>query len=76
MTAETVFDELETLKKQSQKKASEQNLAAAKAALRGVITPTENEQRRGIQTQSLEEKARLLFAKEQEYHRRLRNIDI
>ena len=49
MTAETVFDELETLKKQSQKKASEQNLAAAKAALRGVITQTENEQRRGIQ---------------------------
>ena len=34
------------------------------------------QQRRGIQTQSLEEKARLLFAKEQEYHRRLRNIDI
>lgn len=34
------------------------------------------QQRRGIQTQSLEEKARLLFAREQEYHRRLRNIDI
>ena len=49
MTAETVFDELETLKKQSQKKNAEQNLAAAKAALRGVITQTENEQRRGIQ---------------------------
>ena len=34
------------------------------------------QQRRGIQAQSLEEKARLLFAREQEYHRRLRNIDI
>lgn len=48
MTAETVFGELEELKKQSQKDAAEQNLAAAKAALRGVITQTENEQRRGI----------------------------
>ncbi len=44
LTAETVFDELDELKKESQKKASEQNLAAAKAALRGVITQTENEQ--------------------------------
>ena len=34
------------------------------------------QRRRGIQAQSLEEKARLLFAREQEYHRRLRNIDI
>ena len=54
MTAETVFDELETLKKQSQKKAADQNLAAAKAALRGVITQTENEQRRGIQKRVVE----------------------
>ena len=29
-----------------------------------------------VQAQSLEKKARLLFAREQEYHRRLRNIDI
>lgn len=29
------------------------------------------QRRRGIQAQSLEEKARLLFAREQEYHRRL-----
>jgi len=44
MTAETVFDELDELKRQSQKNNAEQNLAAAKAALRGVITQTENEQ--------------------------------
>ena len=31
-----------------------QNLAAAKAALRGVITQTENEQRRGIQKRVVE----------------------
>ena len=49
MTAETVFDELEDMKKKAQKKNADQNLAAAKAALRGVITQTENEQRRGIQ---------------------------
>ncbi len=46
MTAETVFDELDELKKESQKKNADQNLAAAKAALRGVITQTENEQRK------------------------------
>lgn len=44
MTAETVFDELDELKRQSQKNSAEQNLAAAKAALRSVITQTENEQ--------------------------------
>ncbi|MBS6777287.1 MAG: endonuclease MutS2 [Butyricicoccus pullicaecorum] len=54
MTAETVFDELETLKKKAQKKNADQNLAAAKAALRGVITQTENEQRRGIQKRVVE----------------------
>ena len=50
----TVFDELETLKKKAQKKNADQNLAAAKAALRGVITQTENEQRRGIQKRVVE----------------------
>ena len=54
MTAETMFDELETLKKKAQKKNADQNLAAAKAALRGVITQTENEQRRGIQKRVVE----------------------
>ena len=54
MTAETVFDELEDLKKKSQKKNADQNLAAAKAALRGVITQTENEQRRGVQKRVVE----------------------
>ena len=49
-----VFDELETLKKKAQKKSADQNLAAAKAALRGVITQTENEQRRGIQKRVVE----------------------
>ena len=49
-----VFDELETLKKKAQKKNADQNLAAAKAALRGVITQTENEQRRGIQKRVVE----------------------
>ncbi len=44
MTAETVFDELDELKRNSQKNNADQNLAAAKAALRGVITQTENEQ--------------------------------
>ncbi len=44
LTAETVFDELDELKKESQKKGAEQNLAAARAALRNVITQTENEQ--------------------------------
>ena len=46
MTAETVFDELDEMKKRSQKGAAEQNLSAAKAALRGVITQTESELRR------------------------------
>lgn len=54
MTAETVFDELEELKKQSQKNVAEQNLAAAKAALRGVITQTENEQRRGMNKRTVD----------------------
>ncbi|MFQ7241961.1 endonuclease MutS2, partial [Agathobaculum sp.] len=54
MTAETVFDELEDMKKKAQKKNADQNLAAAKAALRGVITQTENEQRRGIQKRVVE----------------------
>ena len=44
----------EELKKKSQKKAADQNLAAVKAALRGVITQTENEQRRGIQKRVVE----------------------
>lgn len=42
MTAETVFAELDDIKKKSSKN-KEQNLAAAKAALRGVITQTETE---------------------------------
>lgn len=54
MTAETVFDELEELKKKSQKRAADQNLAAAKAALRGVITQTENEQRRDVRKRIVE----------------------
>ena len=54
MTAETVFDELEDMKKKAQKKGADQNLAAAKAALRGVITQTENEQRRGVQKRVVE----------------------
>lgn len=54
MTAETVFGELETLKKQSQKSVADQNLAAAKAALRGVITQTESEQRRGAQKRTVD----------------------
>ena len=54
MTAETVFDELEDLKKKAQKKNADQNLAAAKAALRGVITQTENEQRSGIRKRVVE----------------------
>lgn len=54
MTAETVFDELEDMKKKAQKKNADQNLAAAKAALRGVITQTENEQRRGVQKRVVE----------------------
>ena len=54
MTAETVFDELEDMKKKAQKDTAGQNLAAAKAALRGVITQTENEQRRGIQKRVVE----------------------
>lgn len=54
MTAETVFDELEELKKQSRQNLADQNLAAAKAALRGVITQTENEQRRGAERRTVE----------------------
>ena len=45
MAAETVFDELEDMKKQAQKKAADQNLAAAKTTLRGIITQTETELR-------------------------------
>lgn len=45
MTAETVFTELDDLKKKANSKAADQNLAAAKAALRGVITQTETELR-------------------------------
>ena len=54
MTAETVFDELEEMKKKAQKKTADHNLAAAKAALRGVITQTENEQRRGVRKRVIE----------------------
>ena len=43
MTAETVFTELDEMKKKASEKAADQNLAAAKAALRGVITQTETE---------------------------------
>lgn len=46
MTAETVFDELDGMKREAQKDAAGQNLSAAKAALRGVITQTESELRR------------------------------
>ena len=46
MTAETVFTELDEMKKKASEKAADQNLAAAKAALRGVITQTETEIRK------------------------------
>lgn len=45
MAAETVFDELEDMKKKAQKSAADQNLAAAKTTLRGIITQTETEVR-------------------------------
>ena len=45
MTAETVFAELDEIKKKSAANTADQNLAAAKAALRGVITQTETEMR-------------------------------
>ena len=46
MTAETVFEELESLKKQASADVQQQNLQAAKAALRAVITQTESETRK------------------------------
>ena len=46
MTAETVFEELEGLKKQAAADVQQQNLQAAKAALRAVITQTETETRK------------------------------
>ena len=53
MTAETVFTELDDLKKKANMSAAEQNLAAAKAALRGVITQTESELRRKKQKRTV-----------------------
>ncbi len=43
MTAETVFDEIDTMKKQAQQDVAGANLSAARAALRGVITQSETE---------------------------------
>ena len=53
MTAETVFAELEK-KKKKRSKNKEQNLAAAKAALRGVITQTETEIRKKKEKRTVE----------------------
>lgn len=53
MTAETVFAELDEIKKKSSKN-KEQNLAAAKAALRGVITQTETELRKKKEKRTVE----------------------
>ena len=53
MTAETVFAELDDIKKKSSKN-KEQNLAAAKAALRGVITQTETEIRKKKEKRTVE----------------------
>lgn len=52
MTAETVFDELETLKEGAEERRPDPR--GSRAALRGVITQTENEQRRGIQKRVVE----------------------
>ena len=46
MTAETVFGELDEMKRVANADANDKNLAAARAALRGVITQTENELRK------------------------------
>ncbi len=46
MTAETVFGELDEMKRAANADANDKNLAAARAALRGVITQTENELRK------------------------------
>lgn len=54
MTAETVFAELDRLKKDAARDPAAQNLAEARAALRGVITQTENEQRRDAFKSTLE----------------------
>ncbi len=56
MTAETVFAELDDIKKKSSKD-KEQNLAAAKAALRGVITQTESEIRKKKEKRTVENTA-------------------
>lgn len=55
MTAETVFGELDDMKKKAQSTVADQNLAAAKAALRGVITQTESEQRRSVSRRTVEQ---------------------
>lgn len=52
MTAETVFSELDEMKKKSKDK--NQNLSAAKAALRGVITQTETELRKKKEKRTVE----------------------
>ncbi len=46
MTAETVFEELDTLKKKASADPASENLAAARAALRGIITETETQNRK------------------------------
>ena len=58
MTAETVFAELDDLKKKANQSAAEQNLAAAKAALRGVITQTETELRQKKEKRTVAPEAR------------------
>lgn len=54
MTAETVFDELDEMKKKARESVPDQNLAAARAALRGIITQTENETRRSREKRTVE----------------------
>lgn len=46
MTAETVFEELDGLKKKGAADLASENLAAARATLRGIITQTETENRK------------------------------
>lgn len=54
MTAETVFEELNTLKKKNAQQLADENLAAARAALRGMITETETQHRKKRQKRTVD----------------------
>lgn len=53
LTSETVFEELDKLKKEKASDLANENLSAARAALRGIITQTESKSRRKMEKRTV-----------------------